>query len=87
VYPHEVEQVLAGHPDVVEAAALGVPNEQTGQTVKAFVVRTPGSTLTVAGLIAYAERNLARFKCPTEIEFVSSLPHSATGKVRKAALR
>jgi long-chain acyl-CoA synthetase len=87
VYPHEVEQVLTGHPDVVEAAALGVANEQTGQTVKAFVVRTEGSTLTAADLIAYAERNLARFKCPTEIEFVASLPHSATGKVRKAALR
>jgi long-chain acyl-CoA synthetase len=87
VYPHEVEQVLAGHPDVVEAAALGMPNEQTGQTVKAFVVRAEGSTLTAAELIAYAERNLARFKCPTEVEFVASLPHSATGKVRKAALR
>jgi long-chain acyl-CoA synthetase len=87
VYPHEVEQVLVSHPDVVEAAALGMPNEQTGQTVKAFVVRVEGSTLTPADLIAYAERNLARFKCPTEIEFVASLPHSATGKVRKAALR
>jgi long-chain acyl-CoA synthetase len=87
VYPHEVEQVLASHPDVVEAAALGVPNEQTGQTVKAFVVRAEGSALTEAALMAHAERNLARFKCPTQIEFVASLPHSATGKVRKAALR
>src|SRR6185312_15465315 len=87
VYPQEVEQVLAGHPDVVEAAVLGMPNEQIGQTVKAFVVRTEGSSLTAADLIAYAERKLARFKCPTEVEFVASLPHSATGKVRKAALR
>jgi long-chain acyl-CoA synthetase len=87
VYPHEVEQVLNGHPDVVESAALGMPNEQTGQTVKAYVVRIEGAALTAEELVAYAERNLARFKCPTEIEFVASLPHSATGKVRKAALR
>jgi long-chain acyl-CoA synthetase len=87
VYPHEVEMVLNAHPEVVESAALGVPHPYTGQTVKAYVVRTEGSQLTTEELISYAERNLARFKCPTAVEFVPSLPHSATGKVRKAALR
>jgi long-chain acyl-CoA synthetase len=88
VYPFEVEQVLAAHPGVAEAAVIGVPHPYTGQTVKAFVVRSgAGSGLTADELSSYAERNLARFKCPTAIEFVAELPHSATGKVRKAALR
>jgi long-chain acyl-CoA synthetase len=84
VYPYEVEQVLAAHPAVAEAAVVGVPNPYTGQSVKAFVVtRAPVST---EELIAHCERNLARFKCPSAIEFMSSLPHSPTGKVRKAEL-
>jgi len=85
VYPYEVEQVLQSHPAVAEAAVLGVPHPYTGQTVKAFVVtREPVAT---EELMVHCERNLARFKCPTAIEFVPSMPHSATGKVRKAALR
>ena len=85
VYPYEVEQVLQTHPAVAEAAVLGVAHPYTGQTVKAFVVtREPVST---EDLLRHCERNLARFKCPTAIEFVPSMPHSATGKVRKAALR
>ena len=87
VYPHEIESVLAAHPDVVEAAALGVPHPYTGQTVKAVVVRRTGSQVTAEELIAYCARNLARFKCPTAVEFVAELPHSATGKVRKGVLR
>jgi long-chain acyl-CoA synthetase len=85
VYPYEVEQVLQAHPAVAEAAVLGEPHPATGQTVKAFVVaRGP---VTVEELLAHCERNLARFKWPTTIEFRDGLPHSATGKVRKAALR
>jgi long-chain acyl-CoA synthetase len=85
VYPYEVEQVLMAHPAVREAAVLGVPHPFTGQTVKAYVVST--GSVSTDELIAHCERNLARFKCPTAIEFVDGLPHSATGKVRKAALR
>ncbi|GGM57191.1 long-chain acyl-CoA synthetase [Dactylosporangium sucinum] len=87
VYPHEVEMVLDAHESVLEAAALGVPHPYTGQTVKAVVVRRPGSQVTAEELIAHCERNLARFKCPTAVEFAAELPHSATGKIRKAALR
>ena len=73
---------------VTAAWVLGVPHPVTGHTVKAFVVRSPaGGALTVDDLLAHAEKNLARFKCPTAVEFVAELPHSATGKVRKAALR
>jgi long-chain acyl-CoA synthetase len=85
VYPYEVELVLQSHPAVTEAAVLGVPHPYTGQTVKAFVVTR--ETVSTEELLSYCERNLARFKCPTAIEFVPDLPHSATGKVRKAALR
>jgi long-chain acyl-CoA synthetase len=86
VYPHEVELVLVGHPEVIEAAAVGVDHPYTQQTVKAYVVRRPDSAVTAEDLIAYCERNLARFKCPTAVEFLPSLPRSATGKVRKGEL-
>jgi len=85
VYPHEVELVLTAHAKVTEAAVLGVPHPYYGQAVKAFVVTTEAAT--TEELLAHCERNLARFKCPTSIELVHELPHSATGKVRKVALR
>jgi long-chain acyl-CoA synthetase len=86
VYPREVEDALARHPAVREAAVVGAPHPHSGQTVKAYVVAEPGATVSVADLIEHCERNLARFKCPTTIDFVPRLPHSATGKVRKVAL-
>jgi long-chain acyl-CoA synthetase len=87
VYPREVELVLESHPGIAEAAVIGVPHPYTGQTVKAYLVRSPGSGVTAEEVMRHAERNLARFKCPTSVEFVDRLPHSATGKVRKSALR
>ncbi|WP_406040463.1 AMP-binding protein [Micromonospora sp. NBC_00898] len=87
VYPHEVELVLDAHPEVAESAVLGVPHPRTGETVRAYVVRTPGSAVTEADLLAHCARNLARFKCPTAVEFVDTLPYSAIGKVRKTQLR
>ncbi|MFC4146415.1 AMP-binding protein [Micromonospora mangrovi] len=87
VYPHEVELVLEAHPGVAESAVLGVPHARTGETVRAYVVRAPGATVTGEELLAHSARNLARFKCPTGVEFVDELPHSAIGKVRKTQLR
>jgi long-chain acyl-CoA synthetase len=66
---------------------LGAPHPYTGQTVRAFVVRAPGAEPTLDDLLRHCERNLARFKCPTSVEFVDALPHSPTGKVRKTLLR
>ncbi|MFG1889685.1 AMP-binding protein [Micromonospora sp. NPDC049051] len=87
VYPHEVELVLSAHPGVAESAVLGVPHPRTGETVRAYVVAAPGHPVTEAELLAHCARNLARFKCPTAVEFVDELPHSVIGKVRKTLLR
>ncbi len=87
VYPREVETVLAAHPDVEEAAVLGIPHPYTGESVKALVVLRDGAPVSAEDLIAFCARSLARFKCPTAVEFVRELPHSATGKVSKGALR
>jgi long-chain acyl-CoA synthetase len=88
VYPHEVELVLAGVPGVAEAAVVGQDDPHTGQAVKAYVASSsPGEGVSREDLIAHCARNLARFKWPTIIEFVSELPHSVTGKVRKGTLR
>jgi len=87
VYPREVEMVLTAHPAVEEAAVLGLPHPYTGKSVKALVVLAPGARLGSEEVIAHCEASLARFKCPTSVEFVTSLPHSPTGKVSKARLR
>jgi long-chain acyl-CoA synthetase len=87
VYPREVEDVLSTHPGVEEVAVIGVPDPKTGETVKALVVRHPGATVGAGELIDFAATRLARFKCPTIVEFVNSLPHSLTGKVSKGQLR
>ena len=87
VYPREVEEVLAAHPAVAECAVLGVPHPYTGESVKALVVLNPGRSLSADEAIAHCARSLARFKCPTSVEVVEGLPHSATGKVSKGQLR
>jgi long-chain acyl-CoA synthetase len=87
VYPHEVELALQAHPGVAASAVLGVPHPYTGQTVKAYVVRTAPDAVTVEELLRHCERQLARFKCPTRVEFVDALPYSLIGKVRKTELR
>ena len=86
VYPREVELVLESHPGVAEAAAVGMPHPYTGQTVKAYVVRAAGSEVTADDLMRHCADQLARFKCPTAVEFVTELPRSPIGKIRKAVL-
>ncbi|MBV9099057.1 MAG: AMP-binding protein, partial [Frankiaceae bacterium] len=87
VYPREVEDAIAGHPGVLEVAVIGIPHPYTGETVKAFVVPGAEVSLTADDVIEYAARRLARFKCPTAVEIVTELPHSAIGKVAKGRLR
>jgi len=87
VYPREVEEVLYEHPDVVEAAVLGVPHEHYGEEVAAYVVRAPGSTVTPQTLIDYAKERVAAYKYPRTITFLDALPKGATGKILKRELR
>jgi long-chain acyl-CoA synthetase len=87
VYPREVEDVVAAHPDVAEVAVVGVPHPYTGEAVKAYVVPRPGSHLTPSDVTSFVGTRLARFKWPTIVELVDALPHSATGKVAKGRLR
>ena len=87
VYPREVEDALAEHPDVAEVAVIAVPHPYTGEAVKAFVVPRPGAALQPEDVTAHAATRLARFKRPTIVELVAELPHSATGKVAKGRLR
>jgi long-chain acyl-CoA synthetase len=87
VYPREVEDVIVDHYAVEEVAVIGIPHPYTGETVKALVVTRDGAALSADALIDHAAARLARFKCPTVIEFVDSLPHSLAGKVAKGRLR
>jgi fatty-acyl-CoA synthase len=83
----EVEQALLRHPDVLEAAVIGVPDELWGERPKAFVTLAPNALLDDAQLQEFAHAHLARFKVPNEIEVVAELPKTATGKVQKFLLR
>lgn len=87
VYPREVEEALARHPAIDEAAAIGVPHPRTGQAVKAYVVLRDGAGATPEELAAHCREWLAGFKCPQEVVVVEGLPHLPTGKLRRRALR
>lgn len=86
VYPAEVEGILAQHPAVQQAAVVGVPDEVGGEAVWAYVVLNPGETLTTSQLVGYCSERIAPYKLPTEVRFVSELPLTASGKVRKPTL-
>ncbi|GAA4594977.1 3-((3aS,4S,7aS)-7a-methyl-1,5-dioxo-octahydro-1H- inden-4-yl)propanoate--CoA ligase FadD3 [Planotetraspora phitsanulokensis] len=86
VYPAEVEQVLAAHEGVAEAAVTGVPDARMGETGRAYVVARPGAVLVPGELVAYCRDRLAGFKMPREVVLVGELPRNAAGKIDKAAL-
>jgi acyl-CoA synthetase (AMP-forming)/AMP-acid ligase II len=86
VFPREVEDLLAGHDAVVEAAVIGVEDEQFGQRLKAFVVCSSGAEISGEELKAHVKANLAAFKVPRDVEFIDELPRNATGKVVKREL-
>lgn len=83
----EVEDVIFSHPDVEEVAVIGVPDAKWGETIKALVVKAPGSTLTEAELIAHCKAKVAGYKAPTSVEFRDALARTATGKLQKFKLR
>ncbi|MER6426760.1 FadD3 family acyl-CoA ligase [Streptomyces sp900105245] len=86
-YPAEIEQLLGLHPDVADVAVIGVPDARLGEVGRAFVVRSPGASLTADDLIAWSRREMANYKVPRSVEFVPELPRNASGKVVKGVLR
>jgi long-chain acyl-CoA synthetase len=87
VYPREIDELLFKHPAILEAAAVGVPDSFSGETVKVFVVLKPGASLGADELLAYCKQNLVKYKWPTHIAFLDALPRSGVGKIDKRALK
>ncbi|MEZ0391010.1 MAG: AMP-binding protein [Pseudobdellovibrionaceae bacterium] len=86
VYPNEVEEAIASHPGVLEIAAVGLPDEHSGEVVKAFIVKKDPS-LTEAQVIAHAKKSLTNYKVPKFVEFRTELPKTNVGKILRRALR
>lgn len=87
IYPTEIEAALLEHPDVLEAAAFGVPHERWGETVRAEIVLSPGATVTEADLDSWLRERLAAYKVPRTFGFRQALPRNASGKVLYRTLR
>ncbi|MGO8950838.1 MAG: long-chain-fatty-acid--CoA ligase [Ktedonobacterales bacterium] len=87
VYPRDVDEVLYENPKVLEAAAVGVPDEYRGETVRAYVVVKPGEHLTAEELIDFCKERLAPYKVPKQVEFRQELPKTLVGKVLRRTLR
>jgi fatty-acyl-CoA synthase len=86
VFPREVEDLLAQHPDVREVAVVGVSDDEFGQGLKAVIARHEHATIDADAVRAFVRDNLARFKVPREVVFVAELPRNATGKIVKRAI-
>jgi acyl-CoA synthetase (AMP-forming)/AMP-acid ligase II len=87
IYSREVEDALSAHPDVIEAAVIGIPDEKWGEAVKAFVILAPEAVMSEDQAIEHCRTLIARYKCPKFVEFVSGLPRVPNGKIDKKALR
>lgn len=86
VYPREVEEVLYQHPFVLEAAVIGVPDEEYGERVKACIVKKDQG-LSAADILAFCQDKLAKYKVPTQVEFMEELPKNSTGKILRRVLQ
>jgi acyl-CoA synthetase (AMP-forming)/AMP-acid ligase II len=86
-YPAEIESLLFEHPEIAQAAVIGIPDERMGEVGMAFVVPRPGASPTPEGVIAWCREHMANFKVPRRVEIVDSLPINAAGKVQKPLLR
>ena len=87
VYPNEVEEVVASVPGVLECAAVGLPDENSGESVKLYVVRKPGSTVSEEDIREHCREDLTGYKRPKAIEFRESLPKTPIGKILRRELR
>ena len=87
IFPADVENVLYKHPEINEAAVVGVPHDVYGEDVVAFVVLTPDSLLTEEEIIAFTHQTLSKFKSPSQVHFLEALPKSGVGKILRRELR
>ncbi len=87
VYPREIEEFLYTHPDIVDAQVIGVPDERYGEELMAWVQLTPGADVTAEDVREYCRGQIAHFKIPRYVKFVSEFPMTVTGKVRKVEMR
>src|SRR6202163_3857061 len=87
VFPAEVEDLISGHPDVIEATALGVEDKEWGHRLRAFVVKTDGASIGEDDIKTYVKDHLARYKVPREVVYLDELPRNPRGKILKRELR
>ena len=87
IYPLEIESVIYSHPDILEAAVIGVPDPQWGEALKAVIVLKPGGKLDGVELLSFCKERLSAYKVPKSVDFVESLPHTEVGKVNKVQVR
>ena len=87
VYPGEIEAILRRHPEIVEAAVIGVPRGTKGETIRAYVVLKEGSTLRPRDIVMYGRSKLQNYKAPRSVRIIDSLPKNSLGKVLKKELR
>ncbi len=87
VYPRDIEEVIYSHPDILEAAVVGIPHPTRGEAAKVFAVLKDGRKIMPEELIKFCSGNLAKYKLPTEVEFRDSLPKSPVGKILKRELK
>ena len=87
VYPREIEDLLYSHPQIEEAAVIGVPDETRGEVPKAFIVPKEGEEIDKKEVLAFLKPKLAQYKLPREVEIRESLPKNAAGKILKKVLK
>jgi long-chain acyl-CoA synthetase len=87
IYPKDIDQVLAEHPKVAQAIAVGIPDRYRGETVKAFIVLKTGHSATQDEILDFCRKNLAKYKVPTQVEFRASLPKASSNKILRRLLR
>ena len=87
IYPAEVENALMSHPDIIDAAVVGVPDDKWGETVKAFVTLSEDKDHSEADIISYSKEQIASYKCPTSVDFINDIPRNPSGKILRRVLR
>ena len=87
IYPAEVENALLSHPQIADAAVIGIPDDKWGEATKAFIVQAEGDPLDETEVISYVRTQIAGYKCPKTVEYIDALPRNPSGKILRKDLR